>query len=146
MSMVSQVFFGASGMRRALFIYGRTTALRAAAPDRAHAEAVVHEADEQGGEGSGDPPRRGGREAQPLMRERGGAAGEGAGGHCHASEQRRGPGVHLAGLRPQGGPRLTFASHASMWRVLTPDRWAVLEAMTGAGPAGVAGDCPTRQP
>ena len=37
MSMISQVFFGASGMRRALFIYGRTTALRAAAPDRAHA-------------------------------------------------------------------------------------------------------------
>ena len=36
--------------------------------------------------------------------------------------------------RPQGGPRLTFASHALMWRVLTPNRWAVLEAMTGAGP------------
>lgn len=34
----------------------------------------------------------------------------------------------------QGGPRLTFASHALMWRVLTPNRWAVLEAMTGAGP------------
>jgi predicted transcriptional regulator len=36
--------------------------------------------------------------------------------------------------RAQGGPRLTFASHALMWRVLTPNRWAVLEAMTGAGP------------
>ncbi len=36
--------------------------------------------------------------------------------------------------RSQGGPRLTFASHALMWRVLTPNRWAVLEAMTGAGP------------
>ena len=36
--------------------------------------------------------------------------------------------------RSQGGPRLTFASHALMWRVLTPNRWSVLEAMTGAGP------------
>jgi predicted transcriptional regulator len=36
--------------------------------------------------------------------------------------------------RPQRGPRLTFASHALMWRVLTPNRWAVLETMTGAGP------------
>lgn len=36
--------------------------------------------------------------------------------------------------RSQGGPRLTLASHALMWRVLTPNRWAVLEAMTGAGP------------
>lgn len=36
--------------------------------------------------------------------------------------------------RSQGGPRLTFASHALMWRVLTPNRWAVLEAMTSAGP------------
>ncbi len=36
--------------------------------------------------------------------------------------------------RSQGGPRLTFASHGMMWRVLTPNRWAVLEAMTGAGP------------
>lgn len=36
--------------------------------------------------------------------------------------------------RSQGGARLTFASHALMWRVLTPNRWAVLEAMTGAGP------------
>jgi predicted transcriptional regulator len=36
--------------------------------------------------------------------------------------------------RPQGGPRLIFASHALMWRVLTPNRWAVLETMTGAGP------------
>jgi predicted transcriptional regulator len=36
--------------------------------------------------------------------------------------------------RSQGGPRLTFASHALMWRVLTPNRWVVLETMTGAGP------------
>ena len=36
--------------------------------------------------------------------------------------------------RTRGGPRLTFASHALMWRVLSPNRWAVLEAMTGAGP------------
>ena len=36
--------------------------------------------------------------------------------------------------RSQGGPRLSFASHALMWRVLTPNRWALLETMTGAGP------------
>lgn len=36
--------------------------------------------------------------------------------------------------RAQGGPRLSFASHALMWRVLTPNRWAILETMTGAGP------------
>ena len=36
--------------------------------------------------------------------------------------------------RSQGGARLTFASHALMWRVLAPNRLAVLEAMTGAGP------------
>lgn len=36
--------------------------------------------------------------------------------------------------RRQGGPRISFATHALLWRVLTPNRWAVLEAMTGAGP------------
>lgn len=52
-------------------------------------------------------------------------------------EQARG---RLAGAlagRTQGGPRLTFASHALMWRILTPNRWSVLEAMTGAGPVAL---------
>jgi len=39
----------------------------------------------------------------------------------------------LAG-RPQGGPRISFVSHELLWRLLTPKRWGVLEAMTGAGP------------
>lgn len=34
-------------------------------------------------------------------------------------------------------PRYTFRSAASMARTLTPGRWAVLEALTGAGPVGV---------
>lgn len=33
--------------------------------------------------------------------------------------------------------RLTFTSAADMARILTPTRWALLEAMTGAGPLGV---------
>jgi predicted transcriptional regulator len=36
--------------------------------------------------------------------------------------------------RSQAPPRITFATHALMWRVLTPNRWAILEAMTGHGP------------
>ena len=36
--------------------------------------------------------------------------------------------------RAQGGSRISFVSHALLWQVLTPKRWAVLEAMTGAGP------------
>jgi predicted transcriptional regulator len=36
--------------------------------------------------------------------------------------------------RAKGGARLTFASHALLWRVLSPNRWTVLEVMTGAGP------------
>jgi len=36
--------------------------------------------------------------------------------------------------RAQGGPRISFASHELLWRVLTPKRWQVLEAMTGEGP------------
>ena len=36
--------------------------------------------------------------------------------------------------RSQSGTRISFASHAPLWRILTPNRWAVLEAMTGAGP------------
>jgi len=39
--------------------------------------------------------------------------------------------------RAQGGARISFASHALLWRVLTPNRWAVLAAMTGAGPLGL---------
>jgi phosphomannomutase len=35
---------------------------------------------------------------------------------------------------PQGGPRISFASHDLLWRVLAPNRWAILQAMAGAGP------------
>ena len=33
--------------------------------------------------------------------------------------------------------RIGFASPELMWRVLTEKRWAILRAMTGAGPLGV---------
>lgn len=35
------------------------------------------------------------------------------------------------------GARITFPSHELMWKILTPKRWAILKAMTGAGALGV---------
>jgi predicted transcriptional regulator len=35
---------------------------------------------------------------------------------------------------PQGGPHISFVSHELLWRVLAPNRWAILQVMTGAGP------------
>ena len=37
----------------------------------------------------------------------------------------------------QGGARITFPTHELMWKILTPKRWAILKAMTGAGTLGV---------
>lgn len=34
----------------------------------------------------------------------------------------------------QGGPRINFASHDLLWRVLAPNRLAILQVMGGAGP------------
>jgi len=45
--------------------------------------------------------------------------------------------ARLAGAfrgKPQGDPRISFVSHELLWRVLAPKRWAVLQAMAGAGP------------
>lgn len=39
--------------------------------------------------------------------------------------------------RYAGRARITFRSPASMARVLTPTRWDIVQAMTGAGPLGV---------
>lgn len=36
-----------------------------------------------------------------------------------------------------GRARITFRSPESMARVLTPTRWTIIQAMTGAGPTGV---------
>lgn len=35
------------------------------------------------------------------------------------------------------GSRITFPTHELMWKILTPKRWAILKAMTGAGALGV---------
>ena len=32
---------------------------------------------------------------------------------------------------------ISFPSHEDLWTTLTPNRWAILKAMTGAGPLGV---------
>lgn len=32
---------------------------------------------------------------------------------------------------------ITFRSHEDMWATLTANRWAILKALTGAGPLGV---------
>ncbi len=37
---------------------------------------------------------------------------------------------------PQGA-RISFASHEDLWSTLTANRWALLKALTGAGPLGV---------
>lgn len=37
---------------------------------------------------------------------------------------------------PQGA-FISFPSHEDLWATLTPNRWAILKAMTGAGPLGV---------
>jgi predicted transcriptional regulator len=39
--------------------------------------------------------------------------------------------------RPQGDPRISFVSHELLWRVLAPNRWAILQAMAGAGPTAL---------
>ncbi|MGH8118653.1 MAG: transcriptional regulator [Rhodanobacteraceae bacterium] len=39
--------------------------------------------------------------------------------------------------RAAGLARVTFRSPESMARVLTPTRWTILQAMTGAGPVGI---------
>ena len=49
---------------------------------------------------------------------------------------------------PQGS-RISFASAALLWQVLTPDRWAILAAMTGRGwmeAAEAESLSPTRSP
>lgn len=35
------------------------------------------------------------------------------------------------------GARISFATHELMWKTLTPKRWAILKAMTGAEALGV---------
>lgn len=35
------------------------------------------------------------------------------------------------------GAYITFPTHELMWKILTPKRWAILKAMTGAGALGV---------
>ena len=35
------------------------------------------------------------------------------------------------------GARISFPSHELMWKILTPKRWVILKAMTGAGVLGV---------
>jgi len=37
---------------------------------------------------------------------------------------------------PQGCS-ISFPTHEDLWRTLTANRWAILKAMTGAGPLGV---------
>lgn len=32
---------------------------------------------------------------------------------------------------------ISFPSHEDLWATLTPNRWVILKAMTGAGPLGV---------
>lgn len=32
---------------------------------------------------------------------------------------------------------ISFPSHEDLWTTLTPNRWSILKAMTGAGPLGV---------
>jgi len=32
---------------------------------------------------------------------------------------------------------ISFPSHEDLWTTLTPNRWGILKAMTGAGPLGV---------
>ncbi len=39
--------------------------------------------------------------------------------------------------RAPGSARITFRSPESMARVLTPARWTIVQAMTGAGPLGI---------
>ncbi len=39
--------------------------------------------------------------------------------------------------KPQGDPHISFVSHELLWRVLSPNRWAILRAMTGAGPIAI---------
>jgi predicted transcriptional regulator len=34
-------------------------------------------------------------------------------------------------------PRISFASPELLWKTLTPKRWALLKAMTGAGPLAI---------
>jgi len=36
--------------------------------------------------------------------------------------------------KSQADPRINFVSHELLWRVLAPKRWAILQAMAGAGP------------
>jgi predicted transcriptional regulator len=38
---------------------------------------------------------------------------------------------------PQGGPRINFASHDLLWRLLAPNRWSVPQVMIGAGPVAL---------
>ncbi len=35
------------------------------------------------------------------------------------------------------GSFITFPSHEDLWKTLTANRWAILKALTGAGPLGV---------
>jgi len=43
---------------------------------------------------------------------------------------------HAMDGEPQGN-FITFPSHEALWATLTANRWAILKAMTGAGPLGV---------
>jgi phosphomannomutase len=40
----------------------------------------------------------------------------------------------MRGKPEQRGPRIDFASPELLWRILAPNRMAILRAMTGAGP------------
>ncbi|MDR2878197.1 MAG: DNA-binding protein [Chromatiales bacterium] len=39
--------------------------------------------------------------------------------------------------KPDGCAHISFVSFELLWRVLTPNRWQLLQALTGAGPIGV---------
>jgi predicted transcriptional regulator len=39
--------------------------------------------------------------------------------------------------KPDKHARISFVSFELLWKVLTPNRWRVVQALTGAGPVGV---------
>lgn len=43
----------------------------------------------------------------------------------------------LASGKPDRHARITFVSFDLMWKVLAPNRWRLIETLTGAGPLGV---------
>lgn len=44
--------------------------------------------------------------------------------------------LRAMGGEPQGS-FITFPSHEALWATLTANRWAIIKALTGAGPLGV---------